>query len=222
MWGRWRIEQELRAKGIVRIAGVDEAGRGPLAGPVVAAAVVLPRGCRLPGLHDSKRLTAAERERLHELIVRRATAVGVGFADAKMVDRLNVLEAARLAMREAVEQLAPAPELVLVDGWELPGFPTPQVAIVGGDHLSGSIAAASIVAKVTRDRMMEELDELHPGYGFRRHKGYSTREHQMRLLELGPCPEHRMSFAPVRAAMQGRLPLAGAEDAGARATGKLA
>lgn len=207
MWGRWKIEEELRAEGSTRIAGVDEAGRGPLAGPVVAAAAILPWRCRLPGLHDSKLLVRAERECLYQLILKRAVSLGVGIADARMVDRLNVLEATRLAMREAVEQLDPQPDLVLVDGRELPGCPAPQRAIVGGDHLCASIAAASIVAKVMRDRMMEELDRLYPEYGFAAHKGYATRAHQAKLLELGACPEHRLSFAPVRNLLQGRLPL---------------
>jgi ribonuclease HII len=208
MWGRWRAEADLRGQGFSRIAGVDEAGRGPLAGPVVAAAAVLPWRCRLPGLHDSKRLTAAERERLYDLIMRRALSIGVGLADARMVDRLNVLEATRLAMREAVDQLGAQPDLVLVDGRELLDLAVPQQAIVGGDRLCASIAAASIVAKVVRDRMMRELDELYPDYGFARHKGYGTREHQAKLVELGPCPEHRRSFAPVRELRQRLLPLA--------------
>jgi len=207
MWGRWRIEEELRAQGFARIAGVDEAGRGPLAGPVIAAAAILPPRCRLPGLHDSKLLTAAERDRLYELIRKRAIAIGVGIADARMIDAMNVLEATRWAMREAIEQLDPQPDLLLVDGKELLDVAVRQRAIVGGDHLCGSVAAASIVAKVMRDGMMAEIDAMYPEYGFREHKGYGTRAHQAKLLELGPCPEHRMSFAPVRARSQGVLPL---------------
>jgi ribonuclease HII len=207
MWGRWRIEEELRAQGFARIAGVDEAGRGPLAGPVIATAAILPPRCRLPGLHDSKLLTAAERDRLYELIRKRAIAIGVGIADARMIDAMNVLEATRWAMREAIEQLDPPPDLLLVDGKELLDVAVRQRAIVGGDHLCGSVAAASIVAKVMRDRMMAEIDAMYPEYGFREHKGYGTRAHQAKLLELGPCPEHRMSFAPVRALSQGVLPL---------------
>jgi ribonuclease HII len=212
MWGRWRIEEELRGQGFALIAGVDEAGRGPLAGPVIAAAAMLPPRCRLPGLHDSKLLAPAERERLYELIRKRAIAIGVGISDAKMVDRLNVLEATHWAMREAVEQLDPQPDLLLVDGRRVPGLPVRHRAVVGGDGLCASIAAASIVAKVLRDRMMAELDALYPGYGFREHKGYGTKEHQKRLLELGPCPEHRMSFAPLRDLAQGRLELGGAAE----------
>jgi ribonuclease HII len=193
----------------MRIAGVDEAGRGPLAGPVVAAAAILPWRCRLPGLRDSKLLSEEERERLFGLIEKRALSVGVGIADARMVDRMNVLEANRLAMREAVEQLDPQPELLLVDGRELLACGIAQRAIVGGDRLCASIAAASVVAKVVRDRMMRDIDALYPGYGFRTHKGYATKEHRARLLELGPCPEHRLSFAPVQALLQARLPLGG-------------
>jgi ribonuclease HII len=207
MWGRWRIEEELRGQGFARIAGVDEAGRGPLAGPVIAAAAILPPRCRLPGLHDSKLLTPDERDRLYELILKRAIAVGAGIADAKMIDRMNVLEATRWAMQEAVEQLSPQPDLLLVDGRESVRMTIAQRTVVGGDHLCASIAAASIVAKVTRDRMMAEIDAIYPAYGFRVHKGYGTRDHQAKLLELGPCPEHRMSFAPVRALSQGVLPL---------------
>ena len=214
MWGRWRIEEELRAQGFTRIAGVDEAGRGPLAGPVIAAAGILPPRCKLPGLHDSKLLTAGDRDRLYDLVRRRAISIGVGIADARMIDRMNVLEATRWAMREAIEQLDPQPDLLLVDGRELPGMSTSQRAIVGGDHLCGSIAAASIVAKVMRDRMMAEIHEMYPEYGFRAHKGYATRGHQAKLLELGPCPEHRMSFAPVRALSQGALPLRDRDEEG--------
>ena len=207
MQGAWRIERQLRAEGFARIAGVDEAGRGPLAGPVVAAAVVLPWRCRLPGLDDSKLLPPGQRQRLYELILTRAEAVGVGFADARMIDRMNVLEATRAAMREALGLLAPPPEVALVDGWELPACPLPQRHVVGGDRISASIAAASVVAKVVRDQMMDELDALYPEYGFRHHRGYATREHRQRLVELGPCPEHRLSFAPVRELLQGGLPL---------------
>jgi len=205
--GLWRTERELRAQGFASIAGVDEAGRGPLAGPVVAAAVILPVGCRLSGLADSKLLSAAERERLFGLIQERSVAVGVGMVDARMVDRLNVLRAAQLAMRQAIGQLEPRPDLVLVDGRWLPGVDVPQRAIVGGDRSCGSVAAGSVVAKVVRDRLMMELDEQYPGYGFGQHKGYATQAHLACLRELGPCPEHRRSFAPVRAVLQEALPL---------------
>lgn len=208
--GLWRTERELHAQGFGKIAGVDEAGRGPLAGPVVAAAVMLPVGCRLPGLADSKLLTAGERERLFGLIQERSVAAEVGLVDARTVDCLNVLKAAQLAMREAIGKLEPRPDLVLVDGRALPALSLAQRAIVGGDRLCGCIAAASVVAKVVRDRLMAELDEQYPDYGFRRHKGYATRDHLACLRQLGPCPEHRRSFAPVRAALQGALPLWGA------------
>jgi len=206
--GLWGLERELRGQGLVHIAGVDEAGRGPLAGPVVAAAVMLPAGCRLPGLADSKRLTARQRERLFGMIQRKALCLGIGMAEADTVDRINVLRATHLAMQEAISQLAPPPEVLLVDGRGLPDAPAPQRAVVGGDRLCGSIAAASIVAKVTRDRLMVEIDARHPGYGFARHKGYGTREHLCRLRELGPCPVHRVTFAPLRALRQASLPLA--------------
>ncbi len=207
MRGLWRTERELRSQGFVHIAGVDEAGRGPIAGPVVAAAAIFRENCRLPGLRDSKLLKPDDRERLFDLIHKKAVTVGVGVADARMVDRLNVLEAAHLAMSEAIGRLDPQPDLLLVDGRGLPGAGFPQRAIVGGDRTCASIAAASIVAKVTRDGMMRELEEAYPGYGFGQHKGYGTRDHLERLLELGPCPIHRRSFAPVRAAQQERLRL---------------
>ncbi len=207
MRGLWTTERKLRRQGFVRIAGVDEAGRGPIAGPVVAAAAIFDGCCRLPGLADSKLVKPADRERLFDLIYRKAVCVGVGIADARMVDRLNVLKATHFAMSEAIRQLEPTPDLLIVDGRGLPGAALPQRAIVGGDRTCASIAAASIVAKVVRDRMMVELDEMYPGYAFGQHKGYGTREHLARLMELGPCPEHRRSFAPVAAAQQGRLSL---------------
>ncbi len=202
----WRTERGFRTQGFTSIAGVDEAGRGPLAGPVVAAAVMLPVGCRMPGLADSKLLSAGVRERLFGLIRRRAVGVGVGLVDAQTVDRLNVLRASQLAMRRAIAELDPRPDLVLVDGRSLPGVSVAQRAIVGGDRLCASIAAASVIAKVMRDRIMTELGEQYPDYGFGRHKGYATREHLACLRELGPCPAHRRTFAPVRAVLQGCLP----------------
>ncbi len=212
MRGLWQTESKLRRQGFEHIAGVDEAGRGPLAGPVVAAAVMLPERCRLSGLGDSKTLTAEARERLFELIWQRAVAVGVGLADARTVDRVNVLEATLLAMRGAIDQLRPRPDMVLVDGRTVPDGVVRGRAIVGGDGSCAAIAAASVVAKVARDRMMRELDERYPGYGFVQHKGYATREHLSRLYALGPCPEHRVTFAPVRALVQGRLDLYEAID----------
>jgi len=212
--GRWRAEQGLRAQGFGLIAGVDEAGRGPLAGPVVAAAVILPAGCRLPGLADSKSISAAQRERLCRLIRKRAVSFGIGLVDAATIDEVNILQATYQAMRQAIEELAPPAEALLVDGWELPDAPVPQMALVQGDRSCACIAAASILAKVERDRIMEELDQLYPGYGFAQHKGYGTEEHLLQLSSRGPCPEHRMSFAPVRGWSQRRLPLeATAEEA---------
>jgi ribonuclease HII len=182
---------------VVRVAGVDEAGRGPLAGPVVAAAVILPPDRRIAGLDDSKVLSPEDRERFYGEITRRALAVGVGQADAATIDRVNVLEATRLAMRQALAQLAPEPELVLTDFVHLPGLPYPQRGLVGGDRRSASVAAASIVAKVTRDRLMVEADAQFPLYGFARHKGYATAEHLAALLRHGPCPLHRRRFSGV-------------------------
>ncbi len=203
----WRNERELRAQGFANVAGVDEAGRGPLAGPVVAGAAILPEGCRLPGLADSKMLSEKERERLFDLIQERAVCIGVGQVGSRMIDRMNVLNATHVAMRQAIAALDPSPDALLVDGRDLPSAEVPQRGVVKGDRLCACIAAASIVAKVTRDRMMVELDALYPAYGFAQHKGYATRAHLARLQELGPCPAHRATFAPVRALLQGRLPL---------------
>jgi ribonuclease HII len=185
------------------VAGVDEVGRGPLAGPVVAAAVVLPHPLpqvlRTAGIRDSKQLSARARARLAPLIRRHAVGVGVGEASVEEVDALNVLEATRLAMARAVAELAPVPDLLLVDALDLPQAGIPCRPIVHGDALCLSIAAASIVAKVFRDALMVEMDGRHPGYGFARHKGYGTAEHLAALRRLGPTPEHRRTFGPVRA-----------------------
>lgn len=189
-----RFEREFWRRGLRRVAGVDEAGRGPLAGPVVAAAVILPPGARLPGLDDSKRLSPAVRLRLYRRILRVAVAVAVGHASPREVDRLNVHRAAQEAMRRALRRLCPPPEAVLVDGLPLPGLELPQRAVVGGDALCRSIAAASVVAKVWRDRLMDRLDRRYPQYGFARHKGYPTRDHRLALERYGPSPVHRQSF----------------------------
>ncbi len=184
------------------IAGVDEAGRGPLAGPVVAAAVVLnPRGA-IDGLRDSKQLTAGERERLAELIRERAYAWSLGRADAADIDRMNILQATLLAMARAVAGLATPPRHVLVDGLHCPSLLCSVEAVVGGDRRFASISAASILAKVTRDAEMVALDGRYPQYGFKRHKGYPTAEHREALRRHGPCPFHRRSFAPVRAVIE--------------------
>jgi len=182
----------------VIVAGVDEAGRGPLAGPVVAAAVVLAPGRPIEGLADSKKLSPSRREALARIIREQAAAWALGRAEVEEIDRLNVLQAAMLAMKRAVEALDPRPERVLVDGNRLPELAMPAEAIVGGDARVAAISAASILAKVARDREMIALDARYPGYGFARHKGYGTREHLEALKRLGPSPVHRRSFAPVR------------------------
>jgi ribonuclease HII len=181
------------------VAGVDEAGRGALAGPVVAAAVVLPPRSRLPGLADSKILTPAARDRLYDRIRARALAVGVGIVEAGTVDAANVLQATLMAMAQAVAGLDPAPEMVLVDGGIAPPLAVPCRAVPHGDALVRVISAASIVAKVTRDRLMEDLAAQYPAYGFERHKGYGTADHQAALRRHGPSPIHRVTYAPVRA-----------------------
>jgi ribonuclease HII len=195
--GLFALRRQLRAAGATTVAGVDEVGVGPLAGPVVAAAVVLPDRVDLPGLDDSKRLTATARERLDARIREQACAVAVAEVANDEIDRVNVLRAALLAMRRAVAALGEWPDHVLVDGRAIPDLGTPQTPLVGGDARDGSIAAASIVAKVYRDALMCGFEERYPGYGFARHKGYPTREHFACLARLGPSPIHRLSFAPV-------------------------
>lgn len=179
------------------IAGVDEAGRGPLAGPVMAAAVILSPGVPIPGLNDSKRLTARRRERLHDEILANAAAYALGVASVEEIDTLNIFRANLLAMQRAVEGLPVAPTLILVDGLHVPCVACVARAVVGGDGLEPAIMAASILAKVTRDRLMDELDAQYPAYGFARHRGYGTAEHLAALRVHGPCPAHRRSFRPV-------------------------
>lgn len=193
------FEVEARRCGYRRVAGVDEAGRGPLAGPVVAAAVILPARCRLTGINDSKQLSESEREALYDAIIQRAIGIGVGIATEQEIDRLNILQATRTAMRRAIMGLAVVPDCLLTDAMELPGVEIALRAIIKGDALSRSIAAASIVAKVTRDRLMVEHHRTYPQYNFLSHKGYGTEEHLQRLAEYGPCPIHRRTFAPVAA-----------------------
>jgi ribonuclease HII len=191
-------ERALHARGIFLVAGVDEAGRGPLAGPVVAAAVILPDDCTLEGLDDSKKLTAKKREHFHAaLTVRADIHWGIGQADVAEIDRLNILRATHLAMARAVAALPRKPGHALVDGLPVRGLTVPHTALVAGDTLSLSIAAASIMAKVTRDRLMFALDAEYPQYGFARHKGYGVREHLEALRSHGPSPVHRRSFQPV-------------------------
>lgn len=191
------FEAEARRCGYRLVAGADEAGRGPLAGPVVAAAVILPRRCLLKGLNDSKQVTEDERERLYEEIAARALALAVGQASAPEIDRLNILEATRLAMGRAIQALPLQPDFLLTDALALSGLSVPQRPIIKGDGLSVSIAAASIIAKVTRDRLMLDYHRRFPRYNFRVHKGYPTPEHLRLLAELGPCDIHRRSFRPV-------------------------
>ncbi len=192
------FERVLWRSGVGRIAGVDEAGTGPLAGPVVAAAVVFPPHTELAGIDDSKRLDATQRAEAERAIRAAAAGVGVGVAEVEEIDRINIYQAALLAMRRAVEALPEAPEHVLVDARSIPGIPIPQNAFNKGDGMDFSIAAASIIAKTHRDRLMDALAVRHPGYGFERHKGYGTPEHQDAILRLGPCPIHRRSFAFLR------------------------
>ena len=179
---------------------MDEAGRGPLAGPVVAAAVVLRPDCvqSLAGLDDSKRLGSEERERLYDAIQACAQAVGVGTVEPRRIDEINILEATFEAMQTAVAKLGILPVQVWVDGNRTPSFSCPAFPLVGGDRKSLSIAAASVIAKVTRDRLMLEYEGIYPGYGFAKHKGYGTKEHLQAIRKLGPCPIHRRSFAPLR------------------------
>ncbi len=191
-----RQELQLRSEGFCWIAGVDEAGRGPLAGPVVAAAVVLPGRRELPGVFDSKQLSDRVRRELRKEILALCD-VGIGIAESAEIDKWNILRATHIAMRRAVAALKKV-DFVLVDGLPVKGFPVPARNLVKGDTLSASIAAASIIAKVTRDELMEAAAEKFPGYGFERHKGYGTAAHLAALRKLGPAPIHRRSFAPVR------------------------
>jgi ribonuclease HII len=191
------FETRAHAKGFRAVAGVDEAGRGPLAGPVVAAAVILPPGFRHLGIRDSKSLTSAQRDRAYGLIAAQAAAVAVASASPEEVDAVNILRASLLAMARAVALLSPGPDFLYVDGNVPIACPIAQETLVGGDARCLSVMAASIVAKVTRDRMMAEADRLYPGYGFLSHKGYPTRRHLAALRALGPCAIHRKTFRGV-------------------------
>ena len=190
----WEIERNCYAGGFDLVCGIDEAGRGPLAGPVCAAAVILPRDTQIEGLNDSKKLSDVKRRSLYDIITREAYAYGVAFASEAEIDEVNILNATFLAMERAVAALGLQPDIALVDGNRRPPLGMPVQTIVGGDGLSASIAAASILAKVTRDRWMEELDGQYPQYGFAVHKGYGTKRHYAALTEFGPCPIHRRSF----------------------------
>lgn len=197
------FEQSARASGYTMIAGLDEAGRGPLAGPVVAAAVILPPGLLIPGLTDSKQVPEPERERLFDVIRQQAVCCGVGIVDERTIDEVNILQATIIAMEKSLAALSPCPDYLLLDAITLPRIRLPQKPLVQGDCRSHSIAAASILAKVTRDRLMLELHNKYPRYNFHKHKGYGTREH-MDLLRLhGPCEAHRKSFAPVAELLRG-------------------
>lgn len=198
------FERSARASGFLRIAGLDEAGRGPLAGPVVAAAVVLPPDLLIHGVADSKQLAEADRERLYDTITRDAVAYGIGFADEQTIDEVNILQATIIAMERALAAIVPPPDYLLLDALTLPRIKLPQKAIIKGDHRSHSIAAASILAKVARDRHMCSLHEQYPQYNFHLHKGYGSREHMELLRKHGPCPAHRRSFRPVSEAEQER------------------
>lgn len=176
------------------ICGIDEVGRGPLCGPVVAAAVILPKNCEILYVNDSKQLSAAKREQLYEEITRQAVSVGIGMSSPETIDRINILQATYEAMRQAVSRLSVVPDVLLNDAVVIPGLPMKQVKIVKGVTKSISIASASIIAKVTRDRMMEEYDQLYPGYGFASNKGYGSKEHIDALKKIGPCPIHRKTF----------------------------
>ncbi len=194
----WSFEKKAAEKGYTSIAGVDEAGRGPLAGPVVSAAVVLPTDLVDKGINDSKKLTPKQRDRLFDFIMNQAVAVGVGLADVQEIDRINILQASLLSMKRAVLDLTSPADYLLIDGKFPINLSLPQEALIKGDSRSLSIAAASIIAKVTRDRMMVQLHNTYPIYGFDRHKGYPTKAHREALLIHGPCPEHRKSFRGVK------------------------
>jgi ribonuclease HII len=193
-----RVERELWRSGLTRVAGVDEVGVGPLAGPVVAAAVIVPPNMKLRGVDDSKLLTAALREELAAKIQASAVGVGIGIVDVADIDRLNIYHAALEAMRRAVEALQVPPEHIVVDARQIPNVTVPQTPLIDGDARCYSVAAASIVAKVTRDRLMRELHERYPQYGFRENMGYGTPRHLAAIEEYGPSLVHRRSFAPVR------------------------
>ena len=195
--GMLAYEKECYARGMELIAGVDEVGRGPLAGPVVAAAVILPKACKIPGLNDSKKIPKSKHKEIYEAVLQNAIAIGIGVKDNQVIDQVNIYEATKLAMMEAIGQLDPQPQHLLIDAMKL-DLSIPQTSIIKGDANSLSIAAASIVAKVTRDQMMEDLDQLYPGYDFAQNAGYGTANHLAGLHKLGVTPIHRRSFEPVK------------------------
>lgn len=193
----YQYDESLRKKGYLRIAGIDEAGRGPLAGPVVAAAVVFSKSIKIEGLRDSKKVPEKEREILYSEVLRFSEDVGVGIVGHEEIDRLNILRATRLAMQYAVEDLSKPPDILVIDALSLPSIPIRQVSIIKGESISASIAAASIVAKFVRDKIMMEYHRQYPQYNFEKHKGYCTKEHLDMIRLYGPCPIHRKSFQRV-------------------------
>ncbi len=195
-----RYERRARKEGHKLIAGVDEVGRGPLAGPVMACALILSPGCRIRGLDDSKRLSPKKREELYPIIREKALAIGLGRVGERKIDGINILKATHLAMKRAISHLGVKPDLLLVDGFEIPGVKIPQKAIIKGDKKSASIAAASIIAKVTRDKLMVRYHKRHPKYGFYQHKGYGTERHIRALKKHGPSRIHRRTFSGVNPA----------------------
>ena len=194
----WHYENETRKQGHEIIAGIDEAGRGPLAGPVVAASVILPENCRVEGLNDSKKLSEKKRNLIFQIIRKKAVAIGIGITYENIIDQINILQAARAAMADSVSRLSCKPDFLLIDGNQKIPFIIPQLTIKKGDVLSASIAAASVIAKVTRDRMMLHYDGIYPQYGFSRHKGYGTQDHLKNINKFGPCKIHRKTFKGVK------------------------
>ena len=201
------IERRLRAAGYRLIAGVDEVGRGPIAGPVVAAAVVMPEHPRVAHVTDSKALTPKQREEIAAQIEDRAVAWGIGLVSAAVIDCTDILRATHVAMRSALAELSPEPDYIVVDGRPVPELPAPSEAVVGGDRVCYCVAAASILAKVYRDRVMAHMGRLYPGYGLEGHKGYASPQHQEAIAALGPSPVHRMSFEPLKSLGQRSLDL---------------
>ena len=194
MHDMWKLEEELFAQGYCVVCGIDEAGRGPLAGPVCAAAVILPKNLEIPGLNDSKKLSDKRRRELFPIIQQQAIAYGIGFADHKEIDEINILQATFLAMKRALAAMEIKPEFALIDGNRETDFGLPVKTVVKGDSLSANIAAASVLAKVTRDELMDAMAKEYPQYGFEIHKGYGTKAHYEALRTYGPCPIHRLSF----------------------------
>jgi ribonuclease HII len=190
----WEIENSLFDDGYNIVAGVDEAGRGPLAGPVCAAAVILPKNLQIEGLNDSKKLSPKKRDKLYDIIIENAVSYGIGFASVEEIDRYNILNATYMAMNRALEKLNVIPDIAIIDGNRSEGVTFKNICVVGGDGKSASVAAASILAKVTRDRLMEELDRQYPQYQFSKHKGYGTKLHYEKIREFGASPIHRKTF----------------------------